>query len=86
MRLKDGFITHESNGEQILVSADAGVFSGLVRSNRTAAFIIEQLKAETTKERILAAMEERFDGPRDRMAADIDKVVAGLRRIGAIEE
>lgn len=43
MKLKDTFITHMSNGEQILVDA-SGKFSGLIRNNETAAFIVECLK------------------------------------------
>lgn len=31
MKLKDGFITHETGGEQIMVSAGETKFSGLVK-------------------------------------------------------
>lgn len=40
MRLKDGFITHESDVKQIMVAAGVARFSGMVRSNKTAAFIV----------------------------------------------
>ena len=49
MKLKDTFITHMSNGEQILVDA-SGKFSGIIRNNESAAFIVECLKKETTVE------------------------------------
>ena len=39
MKLKDGFVTHDMGGEQIMVSTGSTAFSGLVRSNGTAAFI-----------------------------------------------
>lgn len=52
MKLKDTFVTQEMDGEQVMVEADGG-FAGMVRSNATAAFIIDQLKTETTKEAIL---------------------------------
>lgn len=55
MKLKDTFVTQEMDGEQVMVEADGG-FAGMVRSNATAAFIIDQLKTETTKEAILDAM------------------------------
>ena len=54
MKLKDTFVTQEMDGEQVMVEADGG-FAGMVRSNATAAFIIDQLKTETTKEAILDA-------------------------------
>lgn len=69
MKLKDTFVTQEMDGEQVMVEADGG-FAGMVRSNATAAFIIDQLKTETTKEAILDAMEKKYDAPRAVMAED----------------
>ena len=43
MKLKDTFVTQEMDGEQVMVEAD-GSFACMVRSNATAAFIIDQLK------------------------------------------
>ena len=43
MKLKDTFVTQEMDVEQVMVEADGG-FAGMVRSNATAAFIIDQLK------------------------------------------
>ena len=43
MKLKDIFITHDSDGEQVLIDVTSS-FAGLVRSNKTAAFIVECLK------------------------------------------
>ena len=66
MKLKDTFVTQEMDGEQVMVEADGG-FAGMVRSNATAAFIIDQLKTETTKEAILDAMCQKYDAPRSVM-------------------
>lgn len=57
MKLKDIFITHDSDGEQVLIDVTSS-FAGLVRSNKTAAFIVECLKTDTTKEQIVEAMYE----------------------------
>lgn len=85
MKLKDTFITHLAGDTQILLSTDERVFSGLVRSNRTAAFIVGQLQKDTTKEAILGAMKEKYHGDEKLMAEDIDLVIGTLARIGAIE-
>ncbi len=85
MKLKDDFITYESDGEQILVSA-SGAFSGLARSNKTAAFIIECLKEETTADAIVGTMLKKYNAPRDLIASDVEKIISKLREIGAIEE
>ena len=86
MRLKDGFITHEVNGEQIMVATGASKFSGMVRSNSTAAFIVDCLKNDTTVENILDAMEEKYNGSREAMKTDVESILAKLRSINALEE
>lgn len=78
MKLKDTFVTQEMDGEQVMVEAGGG-FAGMVRSNATAAFIIDQLKTETTKEAILDAMEKKYDAPRAVMAEDVDMVLGNLK-------
>ena len=83
MKLKDTFVTQEMDGEQVMV--EAGGFAGMVRSNQTAAFIIDQLKTESTKEAILDAMEKKYDAPRAVMAEDVDMVLANLKKIGALD-
>lgn len=85
MKLKAEFITYESDGEQLMVSCDAS-FSGLVRSNRTAAFIVDCLKQETTEQEIVERMFEKYDAPRDVLARDVARIVEQLRSIHALDE
>ena len=85
MKLKDEFITYESDGEQLMVSCDS-TFTGLVRSNRTAAFIVDCLKTETTEEEIVERMFEKYDAPRDVLTQDVARIVAQLRSIHALDE
>lgn len=84
--LRDGWfrVPQEMDGEQVMVEADGG-FAGMVRSNATAAFIIDQLKTETTKEAILDAMCKKYDAPRAVMAEDVDMVLGNLKKIGALD-
>ena len=86
MKLKPGFITHNVGKEQMMVAAGpaAKQFHGLVRSNETAAFIINCLKKETTEEAIVDAMLEQYDAPRETVAQDVHRVVEQLRQIGAL--
>ena len=46
MKLNPRFLTHETKGEHITVSTTGTKFNGLIRSNPTAAFIVESLKTE----------------------------------------
>ena len=88
MKLTEGFITQQVDDAQImLATGDAfNVFSGLVRSNETAAFIIDSLKEETSADAIVDAMEERYDAPREVIAQDVARILDQLREIGALQE
>ena len=71
---------------QVMVAVGSAAFSGIVRSNKTAAFIVDHLKTDTTKESILAAMQEKYDADPAVMEKDIEKVLEKLRSIGALDE
>ena len=86
MKLKNGFITHISNGEAILVPTSSSDFSGIVRGNKTLGAILELLKNDTDEESIIAAMKRRFDAPEELIAADVRRALSELRRVGAIDE
>ena len=85
MKLKESFIKYNTGSEQIMVSGD-GDFNGMVRSNRTAAFIIDLLSRDITRDGIICAMLEKYDAPRDMIERDVDKILLALRGIGAIDE
>ena len=85
MKLKDTYITHDSDGEQILLDTSSS-FAGLIRNNKTAAFIVECLKEETTEEKIVEAMFEKYDAPKEILAKDVSEVIGKLRKVGAIDE
>lgn len=85
MKLKSTFITHMSGNEQLMISA-GGDFNGMVRSNSTAAEIIDMLKTETTREKIIMAMLEKYEVEESVLSLDVDKVIDALRGIGAIDE
>ena len=86
MKLKDSFMTQEVDGIQFLVPVGQEFFSGIVRSNPTAAFIVDWLKQDTSEEAIVEAMSREYDAPRERSAADVAEILGILRRIRALEE
>ena len=85
MKLKEGFITHTAGDDQLLLSVRDDGFKGVIRSNRTAAAIIDLLKTDTTRENIIAAMCARFDVQPEEAARGVDAVLARLRELGAVE-
>ena len=88
MKLKQGFITQDYHGEQLMVAVgdEAKRFHGIARSNGTAAFIVNQLKHETTEDGIVAALLDEYEVEEDRARSDVRRILSELRTIGAIEE
>lgn len=86
MKLKDAFITQDIEDTQFLVSVDEDIFRGIVRSNNTAAFIVNCLKEETNEEQIVDKMCAKYDAPRDVIAADVKEILNTLRSINALNE
>ena len=87
MKLKSGFITHNVGKTQMMVATGSAssTFHGLVRSNETAAFIVDCLKKETTEQEIVEAMLQEYDAPEELIARDVHSVVEKLQGIGALE-
>ncbi|MBQ7699417.1 MAG: PqqD family protein [Clostridia bacterium] len=86
MKLKEGFVTYEVSGEHFTVPVGDQSFSGLIKSNKTAAFVIEMLKNDTTAEEITKALYEKYDAPEEMIRSDVDSIINKLREIGAIDE
>lgn len=88
MKLKEGFILHHTGDEYMAVAAGeaAKSFNGLVRNNATAQFIYEQLLTDTTEEQIVGAMCAKYNAPRERIAADVHKIIVQVREAGFLDE
>lgn len=88
MKLAKGFVTQNYRDEQLMVAmGPAGkTFHGLVRSNGTAAFIIDKLKNDTTPRAVAEALTEVYDVDIQTAVRDTETVIEKLRSIGAIDE
>lgn len=88
MKLKQGFILHDTGGEHMVVATgEAGKnFNGLIRNNETANFIYRQLLSDTTEEKIVDAMLEKYDAPKEVIAADVHRIILQIREAGLLED
>ena len=86
MKMRDDFLTYPNGDRTVLVPVGRKAFSGVVKANKTTAYIFECLKEDVTEEEIVRKMLEKYDGPEDQIAADVKMVLGELRRIGAIVE
>ena len=89
MKLAKGFITHTIGDTQMMVAAGPAseLFHGMVQSNKTAAFIIDCLKKDTSEEEIVSAVMNKYTGTdHETVAGDVHEILSGLRSIHALEE
>ena len=84
MKLNPKFLTHETKGEHITVSTTGTKFNGLIRSNPTAAFIVESLKTDTTESAVVDKLLAKYDVDRPTAEKDVADIIGKLRAIGAV--
>ena len=58
----------------------------MVRSYKTAGFIVECLKEDVTEAEIIERMLAKYDASKEQITGDVEAVLDKLRSIGAIEE
>jgi hypothetical protein len=63
----------------------ANSFNGLVRSNETAAFIIDCLKSDTTEEKIVKSLTGTYNVDTPTAQKDVRGILDKLEHIGAIK-
>lgn len=85
MKLKKTFLTHNTGNDTIMVAVGHEKFSGFVRANRTASFIIECLKKETTEQQIVECITAKFDVDTLTAQNDVRNIIEKLKTIGAID-
>lgn len=61
-------------------------FPGMVTVNETGAELWELLARERTEEELTDALYEKYDAPRERIAADVSTFLRRLRLAGALVE
>lgn len=85
MKIKSGFVTYSTDGEQLMICVD-GSFGGIIRSNSTAGKIIDFLKEDTTKDEVVDKMHALYDADKELIAEDVDGILESLRSVGALDE
>ena len=86
MKLNPNFITQTIDDVQFLIPIGGEAFSGIVRSNETAAFIVDALGEDVTEEEIVDRMAREYDAPRGELESDVHAVIEKLRSINALDE
>ena len=87
MKLNDKFLFQDIDDTQVMVSAGDTAFNGIVRSNQTAAEIVNYFTEDTARDAVVDKMCAKYDeAARKDIEADVDMVIATLRKVGALDE
>ncbi|MDE6520902.1 MAG: PqqD family protein [Ruminococcus sp.] len=88
MKLKNGIITDSSSGEFIAVATGEAsrIFNGLIKNNATANFLFEQLMSDTTEEKLVCDLLEKYDVSEETAKKDVHSFIVKLRKTGLLDE
>ena len=86
MKLNKSFVIHDAGKESLLVPMGNADFSGIVKGNKMLGEVLEMLKTETTEDKVIKTMHEKYDALDGAIERDVRKVIKELREIGAIDE
>ena len=88
MRASTGFILRNLAGEYVVIPSgdNIGAFGGAILMNELSAFVWEQLKVSVSRDELLARILDRYEVEEKTAAADLDALLAEMKRMGIIEE
>lgn len=88
MKFKEGVIITQNGEEFIIVAAgEAGeAFSGMIKLNKSAKFIAEQLKEETDETKIVEALLSKYDVSEEVAKKSVEDLLSKFRSVGIIKE
>lgn len=86
MKLNPNYIVHRTETETVLVPLGGSAFNGIGKGNSVLGVLLSLLEKESSEDELIAAMADRYDAPRDVIAADVRRTLSQLREIGAIED
>lgn len=88
MKLKSGFMLHCVGDENVVVPVGerTKTFHGMIRLNRSGAFLWENMKDEFTAESLTQALLDRYEVEEAVAAATVNKFLATLEQHELIEK
>lgn len=87
MKLKDGVIISEINGEFVAVPSGAASrhFNGMIRMNQTAAIIAKALQEGKTENEVVAALCAEYEVSENIAREDFVAITKELDRLGLLD-
>ena len=87
MKLKQGIIISEINGEFVAVPSGQASknFNGMIRMNKTAAFIAKMLQNGATEQQVVDAICQDYDVAREIACEDYRTVIEQFEQLNLID-
>ena len=87
MKLREGFVLREIDGEAILVATGKAskTFNGMMRGNETTARICQLLMTDTTEEAIVDTLSGEYAASRETLKKDVRRVLAKMEEAGMLD-
>ena len=86
MKLDPNYLVQNVGEDTILVPVgEAGLrFHGVIRLNETAACLVQRLSTDASREDLIRALGERYEGTEEMFARSVDDTISALRKARAI--
>ncbi len=86
MKLRKEFVTISDSNGSTTVSTDTKLFSGIIKGNSTALFILNCLENDISMEELAEKICNEYDADPETVKSDLEIMIGKLRSINAIEE
>ncbi len=85
MKIKEGLCLNAMGEEFVVVADDPAVFRGMIKLNKSGAFVFELLQTETSKKDIIDKIVGKYDTDEKTASDDLNEYIETFRAAGLIE-
>lgn len=85
MRIKKGLLLNEMGEEFVVTSSDSKTFRGMLKLNKSGAFVFGLMQNEFTAEEIAEQLAEKYDIDKSAAIADCNEFIEIFKNTGLIE-
>ncbi len=82
MKLKQDLTIHDMGDEFVVISSNPESFSGMMKLNKTGAFIFEKLQENLSKEEIVKKLQEKYEVEEKTAASDLEDILKIFEQSG----
>ncbi len=75
MKLKQGLTIHDMGDEFVVISSNPDEFRGMMKLNKTGAFVFELLQQNLSKEEITKKLQEKYEVEEKTALADLEELL-----------